>query len=109
MKTLLFSILFSAFSFFAMASTTNTEPVKTMETQLTELLQNSDFFASQDLDDARIMVKFTFNQDNEIIVLSTDNRDYDKAIKSILNYKNLDLDQDLSSKIFVLPIRVEGK
>ena len=109
MKTLLFSILFSAFSFFAMASSTITEPVKSMEKQLTELIQHSDYFESQDLEDAKIMVKFTFNQENEIIVLSTDNKDYDKAMKLLLNYKTLDLDQDLSSKIFILPIRVERR
>ena len=80
-----------------------------MEKQLTELIQHADFFESQDLEDAKIMVKFTINQDNEIIVLSTDNRDYDKAIKLLLNYKKLDLNQDLSSKIFVLPIRLESK
>lgn len=107
MKTLLFSILFSAFSFFAVASSTNTEPVKSMEKQLTELISNSDFYKSPDVQDAKIMVKFTFNADNEIIVLSTDNKDYDSSIKALMNYKVLELNEDLSNKVFILPIRVE--
>lgn len=109
MKTLLFSILFSAFSFFAMASTSNIEPVKSMEEQLTELIQSSDFYKTQKVQDVKIMVKFTFNHENEIIVLSTDNEDYDASLKSLLNYKTLDLDGDLSNKVFILPIRVERK
>lgn len=109
MKTLLFSILFSTFSFFAMASSANFEPVKSMHKQLTELISKSDFYKSQDVQDAKIIVKFTFNADNEIIVLSTDNEDYDTSIKALMNYKVLDLSEDLSNKIFILPIRVERK
>ncbi len=109
MKTLVFSILFSAFSFFAMASTNNTEPVKSMEKQLSELIKDSKFYKSRKLQDAKILVKFTFNQENEIEVISTDNEDYDQSIKSVLNNQVLDLEEDLSSKVFILPIIVEIK
>lgn len=109
MKTLVFSILFSAFSFFAMASTTNTEPVKSMQKQLSELIKKSNFYKSHKVQEVKIIVRFTFNDDNEIVVISTDNEDYDESIKAVMNYKALELDEDLSSRVFILPIRVERK
>ncbi len=109
MKTLLFSILFSTFSFFAIASSSNAEPVKSMEKQVSELIQKSDLYKSIADQNQMVMVKFTFNTDNEIIVLSTDSKDYDKTLKNIMNYKTLELDEDLTNKVFILPIRMEMK
>ncbi len=108
MKTLLFSFVFTACSFFLTASTTPSETVDSMEKQLTEMIQNSKFYKTVELEDATIMVKFTINEDNEVIVLSTDSYDYDSKIKSLLNYRNLDLDENITSKVFILPIRLEA-
>lgn len=109
MKTLLFSFVFTACSFFLTASTTPSKTVDSMEKQLTEMIQKSNFYKSVELEDAMIMVKFTINEDNEIIVLSTNSDDHDSNIKSLLNYRSLDLDENLRSKVFILPIRLQAK
>ncbi len=56
--------------------------------EMTKLLKDPDFKVDQDV---RTLVKFTLNDDNEIVVLSIDSKDEQIRgyIKASLNYKKL--------------------
>ncbi|MFP2995925.1 hypothetical protein ABN763_08440 [Spongiivirga sp. MCCC 1A20706] len=76
----------------AFASETKTEP-KTINNaaisaEMSKLLKTPDFNVKQDV---RALVKFTLNDENEIVVLSIDSKDQQVVsyIKASLNYKKL--------------------
>ena len=65
-------------------------------------------FDFDELDDRSVNVKFMVNDENQIIVLSTNQESMDKAIKSALNYKKVK-DNDLRKfHVYVLPVKFEA-
>lgn len=70
-------------------------------------LQDVDF--SEIKDELRVMMKFTINAQNELLVLSTDAPQFDKEIKYKLNYLQMENHGLRSEKIYFLPLTFKGK
>lgn len=107
-KVLFLSAIFS-FTFFA-ANAANINPKeasKDLQKQVSELVLDADVFTQADAGNT-LKVRFMVMDNNEIIVLSTDNENYDDTMKSILNYKLVDVDAQLKNKIFILPITLRN-
>jgi hypothetical protein len=103
-KSLMFSILFAFVLGTASASTDPT--VKSARTEIKEMIVKAEFV--KDLT-AEITVSVTFqvNSKNEIIVISTDNDDYDSNLKSVLNYKKLKSSDMNVGVTYTLPIKLK--
>lgn len=111
MKALKTFLLIATFSITFFTANAAIEPVKTtadLETQLSELILESDAFANAK-EAELIKVRFMITTDSKLLVLSTTSQVYDKKIKSILNYEKLDIAANLVGKVYVLPVRVENK
>ncbi len=109
-KSILFVFLFSFTLFSAHASTNATDPGITLEVslqnQISDLLLNADFWESEDAG-AVFQVRFMVSTDGELVVLGTDSEDYDKAIKSLLNYEKIEIEHSLHNKTFIVPVRLD--
>ena len=46
------------------------------------------------------------NKSSEIVVLTTDNEELDSTMKSLLNYKKLNVDPSLVNQTFYLPVTI---
>lgn len=105
LKTSVLAILFS-FSFLQLnATTTIGDPQVSLEKQLNKMVTTSDIWDNIS-EDAVFRVAFTINAKGEIIVLSTDNENYDAAIKSILNYQKVKVEPAFYNKVFFLPVKL---
>ena len=56
----------------------------------------------------KVKLKFMVNENNEIIVLSTEDSELDGRLKSALNYKAVSSNDLTPYKIYILPISFEG-
>ncbi|MBK6365424.1 MAG: hypothetical protein IPG18_17550 [Saprospiraceae bacterium] len=52
----------------------------------------------------KININFLINAQNEIIVLSTSNEDFDFAIKEVLNYSKITLIELKPNTVYTLPV-----
>ena len=104
-KSLILSIAFSFVMGAAMANTNPTE-TKTARQEIQTLLQKADIAASVD-ESSTVNVKFMVNENNEIIVISTDKDNLDRTIKSTLNYKRLKATDFATNKTYTLPVVVK--
>ena len=75
--------------------------------QIKKSLDNLDL--SELDDDLTIMLKFTINSFNEIVVMSTGNSMYDKAIKYRLNYLKIEEHSLQKEKLYTIPLTLKGK
>ena len=75
-------------------------------TTIQKIINKMDF-NPEDVQDLTVKVKFTVNDNNELIVLSTGDSKIDSRIKDALNYTAVDpgLKQ---YKVYVLPVRFES-
>ncbi|MDA9774270.1 hypothetical protein N9B82_04870 [Saprospiraceae bacterium] len=107
-KVLFLSTLFSCVLFMASASNiTPEEAAKDLQKQVSELVLNASGWDAEDIG-TQIRVRFMVLSNDEIIVLSTNNEDYDASMKSILNYKKISVDNTLKNKVFILPVRLSN-
>lgn len=104
---MLFSALFSISGMNIQVSneiTKDKEPHKEISAAISQLIKNIEFIQADLPTFERINVKFMFNEKNEIVVLSTDNLQFDYQLKNALNYKKIeDLDKE-SFKVYIVPI-----
>jgi len=100
-KSLIFSALFALTVGTATASTNPT--FSDARKEIKKLIVKSDIV---DVVQKEVTLNVTFmvNDKNEIIVMSTDNEDYDASIKSILNYKKLKSSDMKINTNYTLPI-----
>ena len=75
--------------------------------QIKTKLQDVDF--KEIKDELTVMMKFTINDQNELLVLSTDVPQFDKEIKYKLNYLELEHHGLQSEKIYILPLTFKGE
>ncbi len=111
MKTLKAFFLIAAFSISFFTANAAIEPVKTtadLQTQVSDLILASDAFEFAEKE-ALINVKFMITSDSQVIVISTSDDQYDNTLKSILNYKELDITEEMVGKTYILPVRITKK
>jgi len=107
-KVLVLSVLFSSAFFTANASNINpTEAAQALQQQVKELVIDSEVWSKEDIG-TELRVKFMVMDNNEIIVLSTNNEKYDDSMKSILNYQEISVDDSIKNRVFILPIRLSN-
>jgi hypothetical protein len=80
-------------------------PAKKIAMQIHKMLKNNSFDVSDDL---TADVRFTINNEGEIVVLSvtTSNKNLEGFVKGRLNYKKVDNAQE--GKIYTIPVRIEA-
>lgn len=71
--------------------------------QIQKMLTKLDF-SSQVAKGTKINISFIVNAKNEIIVLSTNNGDYDDLIKTALNYQKISISELLYNTVYTLPV-----
>jgi hypothetical protein len=83
------------------------EPSKNLSTQIHELLKVNTFKVQED-NDVTAEVRFTINQEGQIVVLSveTNHELFEGFVKSRLNYKKVELDNAKEGKLYTVPVRV---
>ena len=90
------------------ASTNNDEKLKSqsVEKEVVNLLKKPNIDLKEEV---LVFVKFTLNDDHEMVVLSvdSDNREIDGFIKKKLNYVKLKSKSNTDKKTFVIPIRFQ--
>lgn len=84
----------------------NLEPTKKLSTQIHELLKPNNFKVEDD--DVIGNVRFTLNQEGEIVVLSVDTEDerFENFVKARLNYQKVELQNAEEGKLYVVPVRI---
>ena len=81
-------------------------PVKKLSTQIGELLENS--YLTTDEVSLTAQVRFTLNNEDEIVVLSvdTENGKLESFIKGRLNYKKVEVAGAIEGKMYTIPIKI---
>ena len=93
---------------FANATTDNsTSSQNELRTELTKILDKMDLGAYE-ISEAKINVTFMVNSDNEVVVLSTDNKNLDQLIKGKLNYKKLNSYEGPVNKTYIIPVKIQA-
>ncbi len=109
-KSILLSFIFlitmTSVGYSAISSDDNGGKKKCYSEQIKMKLQDVDM--SEIKESLTVMMKFTINDQNELLVLSTDTPQLDKVIKYKLNYLELEHHELKSEKIYVLPLTFEG-
>ncbi|SHJ26180.1 hypothetical protein [Pseudozobellia thermophila] len=79
---------------------------KNLSGQIAEMLRNNSL--SSDVVNLRAQVRFTLNNEQEIVVLSVDTEDEDleNFVKAKLNYKKVELDDYEEGKLYTIGVRV---
>lgn len=74
--------------------------------EISKLLKNPDFKVSEN--EIYATVRFTFNTDGEIVVLSVETEDVvvENFIKERLNYKKPNCDTKFETNFFTLPVKI---
>jgi len=82
------------------------DPTKSLSAQISEILDNNDF--TDDVVDQSAQVRFTLNNQGEIVVMSvdTDNSKLESFVKARLNYKKVEVDNLEEGKLFTVSVRI---
>lgn len=105
--TLVAAMLFSTGSLLA-NNMDKVGPAKSLSIQISEMLKKNNF--NQDDFEKTAQVRFTLNEDGEIVILSvdTDCKDLEYFVKNRLNYKKVVVDNVQEGKIYTIPVRIES-
>lgn len=84
------------------------EPSKSLSSQISSMLSDNNF--SEFEDDLTAQVRFTLNEEGEIVVLSvsTDFDQMERFVKNRLNYQKVDLNNVEEGKVYTIPVRVKA-
>ena len=100
-KSILLSTLFA---FVLGTATANTTPeTNNARNEIKTMIQKADL-ASSLKNDVTVKVTFMVNAKNEIIIMSTDQKNLDSRIKSTLNYKKLKSSDMKVNVTYTLPV-----
>lgn len=99
------AVLFTTGNLFA--TEPSTDPSKELSAQIGELLEDHRLVIEEDV---TATVRFTLNEQGEIVVLSvqTEDEDLEKLVKARLNYEKVELDQYTAGKMYKVPVRIEA-
>jgi len=103
LKVLCLTFVLVLVSFSAEAHTSFAPDSKPEYAQLKKYLQKIDF-TSFVKGATKINVNFLINSKNEVIVISTSDKDMDFTVKNALNYKQIEVSDLEYNKIYTLPV-----
>ena len=85
------------------------EPKKDLTSQIGDLLQSNRFVLNED-QDLTAVVKFTLNDEGQIVVLNvtTDVAVLEAFVKAKLNYQKVDVAQYREGKMYSVPVRIQA-
>lgn len=101
-KSLLAVVCFAMISNFAIAAGTPNNK-KPEGAQIQAYLKGIDFNKMVKAD-TKVNISFMINAQNEILVVSTNNKDLDGVLKSALNYKSISVSELEYNKIYTVPV-----
>ena len=83
------------------------DPTKKLSTQIGELLEDNYLVTSDDVS-LTAQVRFTLNNEGEIVVLSVDtaNERLESFVKGRLNYQKVEITGASEGQMFTVPIRI---
>ncbi len=84
----LFAALFISFSAYAGGTPTADTKYDELRTEIADIIKKVDL-EDYNLEEDNVKIQFTINDNNEIIVLKTNNKKLDTVVKAYLNYKEL--------------------
>ncbi len=90
-----------------LANTTDLpEPIEGISEQITKMLSENSF--SEGECNSTAQVRFTFNEEGEIVVLSveTESKNLERFVKSRLNYKKIKISNVEEGELFTIPVRI---
>lgn len=84
------------------------DPSKSLSAQISQMLSDNAFTQNEVASTAQ--VRFTLNNEHQIVVLSvtTENLMLGDFVKQKLNYKEVDLEAYKEGKIYTIPVRIVG-
>jgi len=84
------------------------KPIKQLSVQIGELLENS--YLTSEFVDLTAQVRFTLNNQGEIVVLSVDtgHQVFENFVKERLNYQKVSITDFKEGEMYTIPIRVAG-
>ncbi len=82
------------------------EPTESLSEQIYEMLADNSF--SEGECNSTAQVRFTFNGEGEIVILSveTDSENLERFVKNRLNYKKVEISNVKEGKLYTVPVRV---
>ena len=108
MKKVFFALLFVSVAGMSFAKADN--PIKTEGAELRmEILSLIGIPPLDGSLEERVLIQFTVNAQNEVVILSTDNVELDSYIKSKLNYKQLKTTDVVINERYSLPLVVKSE
>jgi hypothetical protein len=88
-------------------TTVKSEPTKkSITVEISDLIKDIDF-THMGITNESVKLKFMVNENNELIVLSTNNEKLDSKLKSNLNYRKINADNVDAYQIYIVPIKLE--
>ncbi len=101
------AILFATGSIYA-NDVDGVKPSKSLSAQISKILSDNNF--SNEEADLIAQVRFTLNEEGEIVVLSvdTDHVVLERFVKSRLNYAKVDIANAKEGKLYTIPVRIEA-
>lgn len=104
-KNLLAVVCFAlAANFVNAAELTNIK--KPESAQIQSILKTIDFQNFIE-NETKVSISFFINAQNEIIVVSTNNKDLDAIVKSTLNYKKIAVNELEYNKVYTVPVVIK--
>jgi len=100
------ALLFSASALATEGKTVNAEPKSKICTEIRALLKNNNI-ALGEADEKSAWVRFTVNEEREIVVLTvrTDDEVLERFVRATLNYHSVENTEVLPGEVFEVPIR----
>ncbi|MEO9891201.1 hypothetical protein [Aurantibacter sp.] len=83
------------------------DPSKSLTEQITEILKDNEL--SEYVVNQSAQVRFTLNNEGEIVVMSVDTKNdkLESFVKARLNYKKVELNEIKEGKLYTVAIRIE--
>ena len=101
----LFAALFISFSAFAGSTPAKDAKYDELRTEIADIIKNVDL-EDYNLDESDVKIQFTINDNNEIIVLKTNNKQLDSVVKAYLNYKELKTTDASKNTLYAINVKL---
>ena len=72
-----------------------------------QTLLNSIDFTQYVKGETKVNISFFINSQNEVIVVTTNNKDLDNVVKSTLNYKKISVNDLEYNKVYTVPVHIK--